>query len=115
MNGGGYEEKTRFVLEPITSLASLEAEWRRFDGIADHSFFSTWTWIGTWLRMLPWDFTPQLLTDRLGDETIAAAFLVPRREKFRISVVHQFHFTSTGEPEYDCLTTEPNDFSATSQ
>lgn len=113
MNGAGYEGKIRFVLEPVASLASLEAEWKHFDRIADHSFFSTWTWIGTWLRMLPWDFTPQLLKAQRGDETIAVAVLVPRREKLGVSVVHQFHFNSTGEPEFDCLTTEHNDFAGT--
>lgn len=115
MTAVSARQQIRFNLEPVDSLDALQAQWNRFDLIADHSFFSTWTWIGTWLRMLPWDFTPQLLTARLGDETIAAAILVPRREKFGISVVHQFHFNSTGEPEYDCLTTEHNDFAGTGE
>jgi CelD/BcsL family acetyltransferase involved in cellulose biosynthesis len=113
MTAVNANQQIRFNLEPVGSLDALQAEWNRFDLVADHSFFSTWTWIGTWLRMLPWDFTPQLLTARRDHETIAAAILVPRREKFGISVVHQFYFNSTGEPEYDCLTTEHNDFAGT--
>lgn len=115
MTAGNSKQQIRFNLEPFTSLDALEVEWKRFDASAGHSFFSTWSWIGTWLRMLPWDFTPQLLMAERDKETIAAAVLVPRREKLGFSVVHQFHFNSTGEPEYDCLTTEHNDFAGTTE
>src|SRR5258706_737076 len=113
MTAGNSKLQIRFNLEPFTSLDALEVEWKRFDASAGHSFFSSWSWIGTWLRMLPWDFTPQLLMAERDDATIAVAVLVPRREKLGVSVVHQFHFNSTGEPEYDCLTTEHNDFAGT--
>ena len=115
MTAADAEQQIRFNLEPVASLDAIQAQWNRFDLVAGHSFFSTWTWIGTWLRMLPWDFTPQLLTALRGNETIAAAVLVPRREKLGISAVHQFYFNSTGEPEYDCLTTEHNDFAGTAE
>lgn len=40
-----------FLLEPLPSLAALERLWRSFDRTGSHSFFVSWTWIGTLLRI----------------------------------------------------------------
>ena len=109
--GNAASEAIRFSLEPVGDLSAIEELWRTLDARTGHSFFASWTWLGTWLRMIPWDFTPQLVRAEKGAQTIAAALLVPRREKHGIGRVRQFHFNSTGEDAFDCVTTEYTDFS----
>jgi CelD/BcsL family acetyltransferase involved in cellulose biosynthesis len=91
-------------------LATLEKLWQNLDQRGSHSFFVTWTCIGTWLRLIPWDFAPRFLTVHRADDLVGAAFLVPRREKHGLARVRQLHFNSTGEPEFDCVTIEHNNF-----
>jgi CelD/BcsL family acetyltransferase involved in cellulose biosynthesis len=97
-------------LEPLPTLDALEPVWKDLDHRGTHSFFVTWTWIGTWLRLIPWDFTPRLLTLRKAGVVVAAALVVPRRDTRRFGRVRQLHFNSTGEAEYDCITIEHNGF-----
>ncbi len=101
----------RFALEPAPSIDHIGAVWRRLDDAGQTSFFVSWTWIGTWLRCLPESVRPLLLTASCGGETMAAAILVPRRERRRLLVrVRQLHFNSTGDPKLDGITIEHNDF-----
>jgi CelD/BcsL family acetyltransferase involved in cellulose biosynthesis len=109
--GSTGSQSVRFSLEPVGDLSAVEELWRTLDVNTGHSFFASWTWLGTWLRMIPWDFTPQLVRAEKGGQIIAAALLVPRREKHGIGPVRQFHFNSTGEDAFDCVTTEYTDFS----
>ena len=104
-------DSIRFSLEPASDLSAIEELWRDLDGSPGHSFFASWTWLGNWLRMIPWDFTPMLLRAHRGGQTIAAALLVPRREKHATGRVRQLYFNSTGEDAFDCLTIEYTDFS----
>jgi hypothetical protein len=50
------------ALVPIDDVASIESIWRDVVARADHSFFLSWPWIGTWLRHLPKKSAPHLLT-----------------------------------------------------
>ena len=110
-SGNSPSQSPTFSLEPLADLSALEELWRTLDGSAGHSFFASWAWLGPWLRTIPTDFTPQLIRAEKDAKTIAAALLVPRRKKHGLGRVRQFHFNSTGEAAFDCVTTEYTDFS----
>lgn len=77
----------------------------------ESSYFTRWTWVGTWLRCLPAQLRPRVLIATQGGEAVAAAILVARRERrHAILNVRQLHFNSTGDPALDCITIEYNDF-----
>jgi CelD/BcsL family acetyltransferase involved in cellulose biosynthesis len=102
-----------FELQPIASLAPVEALWRKLEAGSDVSFFVSWTWIGTWLSCLPEHIRPQLLVASRDGEAIGAAILVARRQRRRgILNVRQLHFNSTGDPALDCIWIEHNSFAA---
>ncbi|HTT84147.1 MAG TPA: GNAT family N-acetyltransferase [Rhizomicrobium sp.] len=103
----------RFSLEPISSINRVGTLWRRLEQGSDISFFVSWTWIGTWLRCLPEHVRPQLLIAMRGGDPVAAAILVPHRDRRHWIFRHpQFHFNSTGIPALDCVTIEHNGFAA---
>ena len=104
-------ESVRFTLESVDDISTAEELWRTFDASEGHSFFVSWTWLGTWLRLVPSDFKPVLLRAEKGGETVAAAFLIRRRERRVIGTVRQLCFNSTGEKAFDCVTVEYNGFS----
>jgi CelD/BcsL family acetyltransferase involved in cellulose biosynthesis len=85
--------------------------WKKLEISGAPSFFLSWTWIGTWLQYLPSRLQPLLLTATQGGETVAAAIIIPCRER-RHGVLHvsQLHFNSTGDAELDCIMIEHNDF-----
>lgn len=96
-------------LEPITDLASLEKIWAGLDQSGNHSFFVTWTWIGSWLRSLPsleGIFFLQLFRE---DRIVGAAVLGLKRAKFRRLVpICQAWLNASGNPDFDCVTIEHN-------
>jgi D-aspartate ligase len=59
------------------SLAAVEAEWRRFERLADCTAFQTFDWLASWHRHvgLREGARPVIVIGRLGDD--ATAFLLP--------------------------------------
>jgi CelD/BcsL family acetyltransferase involved in cellulose biosynthesis len=89
----------------------LEQIWRDLDETGSHSFFLTWTWIGTWLKTLPPSIRPMLLSATRAGELAGLALLTPRRGRLRgLIPVRQAWLNATGDPAFDCLTIEHNGF-----
>lgn len=62
------------TLEPLGSgIDVLEAEWRELEIRADTSFFTSWTWVGSWLRSIASAGTMLILRARRGGQTMALA------------------------------------------
>jgi CelD/BcsL family acetyltransferase involved in cellulose biosynthesis len=111
MTSLAYAPNMTFALEPLPHLDSLERMWRGFDQTGSHSFFLTWTWMGTWLRSLPPSVTPLLLKATRGSNTVGLALLTPRRHaQWRLFPVNQAWLNSAGDPKLDCITIEHNGF-----
>jgi CelD/BcsL family acetyltransferase involved in cellulose biosynthesis len=101
----------RFAMKSTVSVENAAALWLHLEQESAPSFFTSWKWIGNWLRCLPPHVRPQLLIAERGDRVVGAAFLVSRQEWRRgILKVRQWHFNATGEPSLDCLTIEHNGF-----
>lgn len=97
-----------FVIEKLPSLDELENLWR---GLEARSFFADWDWIGAWLHTLPRDFDPQLIRAMRGERIVGLAIGMFRRsERHGIVHTHQLHFNATGDPAFDTITIEHNDF-----
>jgi CelD/BcsL family acetyltransferase involved in cellulose biosynthesis len=105
------ENNLRLALEPLPQLDLLEHCWRALDRIGTHSFYLTWTWIGTWLRVLPPDVPATLLRATHDAETVALAVLTSRRATLhRVLPLNQYCLNSTGDPALDCIMIEHNGF-----
>jgi CelD/BcsL family acetyltransferase involved in cellulose biosynthesis len=97
-----------FAIEKLPPLDGLENLWRCLEA---RSFFTSWDWIGTWLRTLPPEFDPQLVRGARGGKTVGLAIGMFRRSR-RHGIVNtrQLHFNATGEAAFDNITIEHNDF-----
>jgi CelD/BcsL family acetyltransferase involved in cellulose biosynthesis len=99
-------------IEPLPPLEVLGSMWKRLDAAGPHSFFLTWTWIGTWLRCLPTPPRAMLLRATRAGETVGLAVVTLVRGIRSGMHVNQAHLNSTGDPAYDCITIEHNGFAS---
>ncbi|MEX8506427.1 GNAT family N-acetyltransferase [Leptothrix ochracea] len=113
MNSSTSEEIAAIdvFLGPMPALAELEAEWQALEVFAEPSFFTSWSWIGCWLALLPANVKPQWLRARQSGRTVGLALLVRRtRQRFGLPFCDSWHLHETGDPDYDILTIEHNGF-----
>jgi len=62
-------------ITPVLSVEAVEPVWRALEARSRSHFFLSWTWIGSWLRLVR-DTTPVWLFEcRHGDRTVALALL----------------------------------------
>ena len=54
----------RVRLDPCPELPEVGAAWQALETHAAPNFFTSWTWIGCWLRHLPPTLRPLLLPHR---------------------------------------------------
>ena len=101
-----------FTIEPLPPLEVLGPMWKRLDATGPHSFFLTWTWIGTWLRCLPSPPRVMLLRVTWEDETVGLSVVAMKRGIRSGVPVTQAWLNSTGDPAYDCITIEHNGFAS---
>ena len=105
--------KIAFALKPLPPLGALENRWRDLDNGGSHSFFLTWTWMGTWLRNIPPSIEPMLLEARWGSEVAGLAVLVLKRGRIRgVLPVRQAWLNATGDPALDGIMIEHNGFAS---
>ncbi len=97
------------VITSEFSVAELQAEWCELQGRAEHSFFLSWTWIGTWLKSLSATDLPRLMRCRSGDRTVGLALLGSRQVR-RHSIISSngLHLNTTGDARLDDITIEYN-------
>jgi protein-tyrosine-phosphatase/predicted ATP-grasp superfamily ATP-dependent carboligase len=104
-----------FAIEPLPALDRLERLWRHFDSVGAHSFFLTWSWIGTWLKSIPATTDVALLRARRGAETVGVSVVSLKQSTVRgIFPITQAWLNCAGDPALDCLTIEHNGFASES-
>ena len=112
MTSSEIQQKINFTIEPLPPLEVLGSTWKRLDAAGQHSFFLTWTWIGTWLRCLPSPPQTMLLRATRGRETVALSVVSLTRTARRWVPGKQAWLNATGDPAYDCITIEHNGFAS---
>jgi CelD/BcsL family acetyltransferase involved in cellulose biosynthesis len=95
----------------LPDAASLAVDWRALEASSEVSFFTSWSWIGSWLASLPSALRPRLLEARQQGRIVGLALLGQRRSR-RHGFVHSrsLHLHSTGEPVHDAIAVEYNGF-----
>ena len=99
-------------LKPLPPLPELAASWNDLESRALASFYTSWSWMGVWLEMLPAVIRPELLEARLDGRVVGLAIVVrgPGRKLLGMKCCRTWHLHYTGRPELDVICPEHNDF-----
>lgn len=96
-------------LLPISNVDEIERQWRDLEARSEISFFTSWTWIGAWLRSLPKTIQPWMLLARVHDRWMGVGIVVPTVViKARCVPMRAWLLHETGHPELDKITIEYN-------
>jgi CelD/BcsL family acetyltransferase involved in cellulose biosynthesis len=87
-------------VERLRDQSAAATIWRDLEPRADGSFFTSWTWIGTWLAATALE--PVMVTAYAGTTVVAAGL-------FGASPGGRLLLHETGDPAWDRLTIEYND------
>jgi CelD/BcsL family acetyltransferase involved in cellulose biosynthesis len=100
-----------FHLSEIVDPAAPAELWQKLEAGRQASIFTSWQWIGTWLKTLPQQIRPMLLVARQGETELAAAILVVQNTgRIRAFATQRALINATGAPEFDTVTIEHNGF-----
>lgn len=101
------------VLDNVPPTSQLADWWRHLEGQANATFFTSWSWIGPWLDILPSHLQPRLLIAREGSDIVGLGLVIRGRSQLlRVLPVTCWRLHATGEVEFDSLTIEYNGFLA---
>lgn len=96
-------------MSPHERLAEVEDTWRSLQAIAPHSFFTSWSWIGTWLAHLPSTAEVRFLTLFDGEEPLCCLLLgVATQVDGWFFRKKKGYLNATGIPDLDSLMIEYN-------
>src|SRR6516164_3964423 len=74
--------------------------WQDLEARSEHSYFISWAWIGTWLRMMPKAVRPMLMQAADGDRVVGLAVLAPRDVvRHRLVRSRSLYLHETGDSE----------------
>ncbi|GMQ88573.1 MAG: hypothetical protein BMS9Abin09_0001 [Gammaproteobacteria bacterium] len=114
VNSGGMISADMIDISIVdcNNIPQLASQWTQLELYVKPAYFLSWGWMETWLRLLPDTITPKVLIANYKGETVGLAILIQNtlsRKGLVVSskalVVHE-----TGDPDYDLLTIEYNDF-----
>jgi len=93
-------------------IQTLASQWMQLEIGAKPAYFLSWGWVNTWLKLLPGTMSPRLLTAKYKDEVVGLALLLKNTRSTKtilipskVLLVHE-----TGDPHYDLIAVEYNDF-----
>ncbi|GBD42804.1 hypothetical protein HRbin40_00260 [bacterium HR40] len=97
-----------FAVEPVVHREAVETLWRRLEAEADGHFFTSWTWIGAWLRHVE---RPVYLlrAEEAGEPVALGLFCVHRQVRWKVLPVTTLQLAATGDDAFDLITVEYND------
>ncbi len=97
-------------LSEITQVSELETDWLELQKTADYSFFTSWSWVKTWISLLP-DASKLTLIQVYSAKKIIALGVISKKRNVRNKLFQSkgFYLHETGDLKYDQLTIEYND------
>lgn len=94
-------------IRPVSSLGQLESDWLRIEKKANCSFFQSWHWVGSWMRVLPESIKPLCLRLTANGLPVAIAILVQSTEaRHGLIRSRQLYVGETGDRKLDAITVE---------
>jgi CelD/BcsL family acetyltransferase involved in cellulose biosynthesis len=95
--------------DPIAAPERAARVWKALEGEGAPTFFQSWAWMGTWLRLLPPHASVRLWVVRDGDREVAAFFVGARRiVRHRVLPSRALFLNTAGLPEDDACFLEHN-------
>jgi CelD/BcsL family acetyltransferase involved in cellulose biosynthesis len=99
------------TLESLPPRERLQAWWRDLEAKADLTFFTSWSWIGPWLDILPTTLRKHLLIAKQDGAIVGLGVVVKgRAHLMRAMPVMCWRLHATGIHDIDDLTIEYNGF-----
>lgn len=96
-------------LTPVDDFAALACLWTDLQQRSRPSFFTSWGWIGCWLKCLPSNVHAQVLTATVNGVVVGLAIVCERSQRRRKLLVSEGLFLNeTGDESLDELTIEHN-------
>ncbi len=107
-------ETIQVRISTCPELTTLAAEWLALEAASDASFFTSWSWIGSWLACLPPGKLPDLLSARSNGQLVGLALLGRHRARRHGFVYSRgIHLNASGDPVADAIAIEYNGFLVT--
>lgn len=92
----------------LAELEALRIKWIRLESNSESmTFFTSWTWVGTWLAMI--QSNAWILDVELNHKTVALGIFVERQTGFFSMKKKQLWLNKTGVPDLDQIWIEYND------
>ena len=93
----------------IDDRTELGVLWTDLQSRSDHSFFTSWGWIGCWLDRLPRHLRPQILRAENDSGVVGLAILHRLRQRRGTVIASRVLFLNeTGDETFDKITVEHN-------
>jgi hypothetical protein len=94
---------------PFENIDFVAGIWLALLNKCDHSYFTSWGWISTWIKSLPLDSNIKLIVGFVKNEPAAAFFIgIKKRNKHGFLPSNEISLNSTSDPYYDQLFIEYN-------
>ena len=88
-------------------LPAIAVEWNRLEKLSSKSFFTSWRWIGCWLKMI--NYKSNVITVFDKEELVGLAFFNQHKEQRTVYSTNQLWINRTGERTKDQIWSEYND------
>lgn len=99
------------VLYPLEDETPFLSRWSElYERAEEPNFYLSPAWISAWLRCLPKNVTAHVVESRVGERAVAMAVVGQRRMRFSAITGRALHLHETGNPIYDRIYIEYNDF-----
>jgi CelD/BcsL family acetyltransferase involved in cellulose biosynthesis len=102
------ERADGITIEPVVQSALLEPIWCDLQSRSEASFFLSWDWIGTWLRVLGKD--AYVVKRHHAGKVVALGLISQAKIKRGLLRLDGLFLTETGDPQRDRVYTEYNGF-----
>ena len=108
---GVETESITVTLLGLPPRSELGEQWTQLETQAEHSFFTSWSWIDCWLGSLEPPGRLHLLRATRAGHVVGLALWISRRGKsLRALPLRCLHLHATGDPKQDEITIEHNGF-----
>lgn len=98
-----------FTLRDLDAPEALRDAWLDLQGRAEHSFFQSWAWVGTWLGTISDDASPGLIEATYDGRTVALSVLGRHQARRQLMFSRRALLVNeSGVPEYDDVMIEHN-------